>query len=442
MPMDPSARLFRGLPIRYLLVTWILILAAIAYLDRTNVAIAGVQIGRAFGIDDTRLGWVFSAFLAGYAAFQIPGGVLVHRLGPRRVLTIGLLWWGAFTAVTPWISPHMAGALSMLLFIRFFLGAGEAILYPSGNQFVECWFPLSERGRATGIVFGGSGLGSAVAPPLLTAIIFRFGWHVSFWFCAALGALAAVVWYVVARDTPESHPWVTAKELAHIESGREDGRAALRTDADGREPANAGAVPWRGIFTSRSILAVGASYFAYGYVTWIYFGWFYLYLAKVRGLSLRSSAFYSIFPFAAMAIASPAGGVVSDWLTRRFSARAGRCLWPAFALGLTAALVEGGSRVHHAQTASLVLACGAGALYLSQSSFFSFAADFAGRFAGVVTGAVNMCCQIGGAVTATLTPLIAARFGWQASFSTAMVLVVFGALAWLAVDPGERLQSG
>jgi MFS transporter, ACS family, glucarate transporter len=59
----------------------------------------------------------------------------------------------------------------------------------------------------------------------------------------------------------------------------------------------------------------------------------------------------------------------------------------------------------------------------------------------VVAGAMNMCCQIGGAVTASLTPLIAAHFGWEASFLTATALAVCGSLAWLVVDPRDRLKQ-
>lgn len=435
MQMEQSAVRPQRPPIRYLLVFWIMVLSAIAFLDRTNISVAGAQIGRDFRIDNTHLGWVFSAFLVGYAAFQIPAGVLARRFGPRRVLTAGLLWWGVFTALTALAPPHPAGALLGLILIRVALGAGEAVMYPCANQFVERWFPIPERGKANGIIFGGVGLGSATAPPLLTAIILRHGWHASFWFCAVLGVLAGAVWHWVARNTPEQHPWVGAAELDRIAQGRGDAQGAGTA-------ARSTAVPWRKIFLDRSILAVSASYFTYGYVSWIFFSWFYLYLTEVRGLSLRSSAVLSMFPFIAMSLGSLVGGAVSDWLARHVSPRAGRCFLPAFALFLTALLLAAGSRVHQAQSASLVLACGAGALYLSQSSFWSVTADFAGTFAGVVSGAMNMGCQIGGAVTATLTPLIAAHFGWEASFMTATALTVVGAGAWLLVDPGARLAEG
>lgn len=193
------------------------------------------------------------------------------------------------------------------------------------------------------------------------------------------------------------------------------------------------------IFSSKEVLALMGSYFTYGYISWIFFSWFYIYLAQVRGLSLKTSAVYSIFPFIAMTVGSLTGGVASDWLARRMSERVGRCFLPAFALMMTGVFLLIGSRTQDAMTATAVLACGAGSLYVSQSCFWSVTADFAGQFAGVVSSTVNMSCQIGAAVTASLTPLIAAQFGWEASFLTATLLAVLGAAAWLAVNPGARL---
>jgi ACS family glucarate transporter-like MFS transporter len=425
-----------ALPIRYLLVLWLLVLSTIAFLDRTNISIAGVEIGKEFRIDNSHLGWVFSAFLVGYASFQIPGGVLLRRFGPRRVLTFFVLLWGVFTVLTALVPPEMRGALWMLILVRVALGATNAVMYPAANQFIERWFPLHERGKANGIVFGGVGLGSAITPPLLTPIILLYGWHDAFWFCAVAGSLAAAVWFVVARDAPEQHPWVGSEELETIAAGRGD--AAPRADENAKAP---GSVPWMQILASKEVLALTGSYFTYGYIVWIFFSWFYIYLAQVRGLSLKTSAVYSIFPFAAMTVGSLAGGVASDWLARHWSPRAGRCYLPAFALLLTGVLLLVGSRAENAVAATAVLACGAGSLYLSQSCFWSVTADFAGRHAGVVSSTMNMGCQVGAAVTASLTPLIAARFGWEASFLTATVLAVLGASAWLLVNPDARLAG-
>jgi MFS transporter, ACS family, glucarate transporter len=424
-----------GPPIRYMLVVWLMVMGGIAFMDRTNISIAGIELAREYHIDNTHLGWVFSAFLVGYAAFQVPGGMLTRRFGTRKMLTAGVLWWGVFTALTAAAPAGAFGALLTLILIRIALGAGEAVMFPAANQFEERWIPMAERGRSNGIIFGGVGLGSALAPPLLTAIILRYGWHISFWFCALLGVLAGIVWYVAARNTPEEHPWVSAGELQHIASGRGDvdGVAAKTTPQKK-------STPWKKILTSRNILAVTGSYFTYGYVSWIFFSWFYIYLSEERGLSLKTSAWYSMLPFMAMTVGCLLGGAASDWLAANVSARAGRSYLPCFALLLTAALLAAGANAHSAMTASLVLAGGAGALYLSQSSYWSVTADYAGEFTGTVSGAMNMGCQIGGAITASVTPLIAAHFGWTASFMTAAALAALGGIFWLLVDPAARLE--
>jgi ACS family glucarate transporter-like MFS transporter len=415
----------------------------VAFLDRTNISIAGVQIAREFKIDNAHLGWVFSAFLIGYAAFQIPGGILVRRLGPRRVLALAVIWSGLFTALTASVPSSLPGALLVLILIRFSLAAGEAVMYPAANQFVERWFPIDERGKANGIIFGGIGLGSGFTPLLVTAIMLHFGWRASFWLCSVVVLLAGTTWYLTSRDTPEEHPWVHAGELESIVRGRGDDRGKAQNTpatASGRSGGKR-SVPWRKIFRSKEILALTWSYFTFGYVAWIFFSWFYIYLVQVRGLNLKTSAVYSMFPFIAMTVGSVIGGVASDWLARQYSARMGRCILPAFALAFTAVLLLVGSRAHSAQIASLILACGAGALYLSQSCFWSVTADFAGEYSGVVSGTMNTGCQIGGAVTASLTPLIASHFGWEASFLTATVCAALGALAWLTVNPTARLSE-
>ena len=128
-----------------------------------------------------RLGWIFSAFLVAYAAFQIPAGILARRLGPRRVLLFAGVWWAAFTALTAVLPPGFRHAVPLLITVRFALGAGEATMYPAASQFVERWFPVAERGKANGIIFGGVGLGSGLTPYFVTLIILHLGWRASFW---------------------------------------------------------------------------------------------------------------------------------------------------------------------------------------------------------------------------------------------------------------------
>lgn len=223
---------------------------------------------------------------------------------------------------------------------------------------------------------------------------------------------------------------IPAAELKLIQEGREE---------ENEIAAGTRTVPWARIFGSKEVLALTASYFACGYVAWLFFGWFYIYLAQVRGLNLRTSAAYSMVPFIAMTVGCFCGGVLNDWLTRRCNLRAGRCLLPVVALALTAAFLVMGSRAPRAGAASILLACGAACLYLSTSCYWAVAADIAGEFAGVVSGTMNVGAQLGAASTASLTPLVASRYGWEMSFYVAALLSVMGALAWLLVDPKRCL---
>lgn len=404
-------------------------ISAIAYLDRVNISIAGGLIRKEFGLDNIRLGWVFSSFVLGCAFFQAPGGRLADRFGPRRILALAAIWWAVFTALVAAVPAGISGGLIVLLAARFLLGVGEGMVFPASNRLVAAWIPTGERGVANGLIFAGVGAGAGVTPPLITFILLHYGWRTSFCICAAIGLAAGLVWYRIARDRPEEHPWVKPAELEHIRSG-----LPKRMGLEAREK-----VPWRVILGSRSVWALTLSYFAFGYVSYIFFTWFFLYLSAVRGLDLKASAFFGMLPFLAMAAFSPLGGYLSDRLTRRYGHRAGRCGIPVAAMAAAAGFLVLAMQARDARVASIVLAGGAGALYLSTSCFWSVTADIAGSSAGTVSGVMNMGNQIGGAVTASLTPVLANSFGWPSSFLVAAGLCGMGALAWLAVDPRRAL---
>ena len=198
----------KGARFRYILAFWLFILSGVAFLDRTNISIAGLDISREYGLGNQRLGWIFSSFLIGYAVFQLPAGWLSSRFGPRRVLTVGVLLWGAMTALTAMLPTRIEHAVLLLVGVRFVLGAGESVIYPAANQFVARWVPLQERGVINGLIFAGVGAGSGLTPPMLSWLISHHGWRSAFWFSATVGFLVGIVWWLIARDTPEEHPAV------------------------------------------------------------------------------------------------------------------------------------------------------------------------------------------------------------------------------------------
>jgi len=417
---------------RWYLISWLFVLSAVAFLDRVNISIAGSSLAAAYHLNNVQLGWVFSSFLAGYALFQTPAGRLADRLGPRRVLAGGVVWWGVFTALTALVPPNIRNALFLFVCIRFLLGAGEAVVYPASNQFVANWIPARERGVANGWIFAGVGAGAGLSPPLITYVMLHYGWRSSFWLCAVIGLIAGLVWFLIARDRPAEHAGVSPSEMAYIRAGISTGNSQER---------NTKLIPWKSVLKSREVLAITISYFAFGYAAWIFFSWFYIYLAEVRGLNLKASAFYAMLPFLAMAACCPLGGIISDRLTQSYGPRIGRCYFASVVIALAAVFLALGVEVESARLASVVLAGGAGALYLAQSSFWSVTADISGSSPGSVSGFMNMGAQVGGALTASLTPAIASHFGWTTSFLTSAALCLLGALAWMFVDPKRTIES-
>jgi ACS family glucarate transporter-like MFS transporter len=197
--------------VRWTLIGWLFVLSAVAYLDRVNISIAGKLMAQEYALSNQQLGYVFSAFVLGYALFQAPSGRAADRFGARRTLTLAAIWWAVFSSLTA--APFgLAFALPLLLVTRFLLGAGEAVIYPASNRVVAKWIPVSERGLANGVIFMGVGVGAGITPPLVTSVMLRFGWRASFVACGLIGVLAGAVWWLIARDSPDEHRAVSARE--------------------------------------------------------------------------------------------------------------------------------------------------------------------------------------------------------------------------------------
>jgi len=446
--------------IRWLLVAWVALVGAVSFLDRVNISIAARSITQEYRLSDLELGWIFAAFAVGYSLFQIPAGWTADRFGPRRVLAFGAVWWAVFTTLTACIPTGLARAVLIFWSVRFLLGMGECVMYPSSNRWVASWIPTAERGLANGLIFAGVGAGAAFTPPIVAAIMIHLGWRAAFWVCAALGLLVGLGWYALARDHPDQHAWVNEAERKWIREGlptsgenqvartsevevrglRSRGAKELKVrvaDLEGIGPRYS--LSWRTILTSRDVWAITLSYFTYGYVAYIFFIWFYTYLTKVRGLDLKAGSYYGMLPFVAMSLGSATGGWIADAISRRFGRWWGRCGFAAMGLAGAAVFVAVGTHAESAGAASLILAGGAGSLYLSQSAYWALSADLGGPSSGSLSGFVNMGAQIGSAVTAVVTPVLARHFGWNAPFLAAATLCALGSAAWLIVNPNKTL---
>ena len=424
-------RLLRG-RLRWVLISFLFVMSAISYLARVNMSVAGQAVQKEYGWSNVQLGWVLSALILGYAFLQAPAGRLADRFGPRLVIMVGVLWWSLFTMLTAVIPAGLGYSIWLMIVVRALVGMGEAVVFPASNRLVADWIPTSERGLANGLIFSGAGFGSAITPPLITYLLVDVGWKWSFHACAFIGILAGLLWYLLARNRPQKHPFISQAELDRIEAG---------TPAPAKTPGARQALPWGRILRDKQVVLLSLSYFAFCYAVYIFFSWFFIYLNKARGLDLKSSSFYSMLPFLAMMLAAPSGGWIADRVSRRYGKRVGRCGLGLVALTGCALLISLATQVESARISSVILACGAGAVYFGLSSYWAVTADIAGPSAGSASGLMNMVGQIGGVTASSLTPLIADTFGWTPSFLVAAGLCVFGAIIWLFVDPNARLQS-
>lgn len=414
--------------LRWLILGFLFAISVVTYIDRVNISVTARQMMPALGLTDQQMGFVFSSFVVGYALFQIPGGWLGDRWGARIVLTLGLLWWSLFTALTAiTAASSLAGQLGIvgaLAVVRFLLGVGEAVALPTFNRAVTDWLPPDERGLGIGIAIGGIGVGSAVTPPLTAWIMVNYGWQVAFYLSAGLGVALAAMWWFTARDRPVDHPWVARTE-------------ALRS-AD-RTPGEKRTIPWASLKRTPTVWWLVLSYSCLGYVAYVYMSWFYLYLVNVRGFNILLGGFYAAAPFVAILVSCPFGGWITDRLALRYGITNGRKFVGMTGMFLAAVSIAGGAAMESPSLAIASLSLGAGWLYFTVGAYWSSTSDLSRAHAGSLSGMMNMGANLGGALSPTITPWIAGQWGWSASLGTAAAIALLGGILWLHIDPGKGL---
>lgn len=416
---------------RWAILGLLLCISIVTYVDRVNISVTARQMMPALGLTEFEMGEVFSAFVVGYALFQIPGGWLGDRLGPRRVLALALVWWSAFTALTAVAAslPQAAvlGTLGSLVVVRFLMGCGEAAALPNFNRTVANWLPPTERGFGMGLAIGGLGIGSALTPPVTAWIMVNFGWQTAFYAAGLLGLAIAAGWYAYATDRPEEHPHVNAAEAALIAGSAPPVERMDRT------------VPWPLFARTPTVWWLVLSYTCLGYVAYVYLSWFYLYLVNVRGFGVLRGAVFAAAPFLAISLLCPLGGWATDRLAVHLDVNRGRAWVGGSGMLLASLCILGGAFTPSAMSALLLLSLGAGWLYFSVGAYWASTVDLSKSHAGTLSGLMNTGANVGGALSPTLTPWLAEHFGWPAALGGAALMALAGCLFWLGIKPGDGL---
>lgn len=413
-----------GLPVRFRILTVLMVVSLVNYLLRNNLSYVLPSIRTEFHFSSAQLGWIVGAFNCSYTLFQIPSGALGDAYGPRRVLALAAVGWSALTALTGFAPQLLAasatGVMASLMFARFILGLMQAPMYPVAARSIANWFPVGAWGFPNAMLSAGLTVGQALTGPLVTLLIVRFGWRESFYAVAPLGLLAGLWWWRYGTDTPEQHLAIRSDELQVIRAGR--GAPDRRTRS----------FSWRAALARRDVLLIAAAYFCMNYVFFIFAQWLFTYLVESRGFSLLESGVLATMPFIVGAILAAVGGVVCDWLCLRVGPRWGCALPAVTGLLLVAVLLIMGLQVRNPYLAVALLSLCFGFTQFTEGSYWAAATYAAGPHTGTATGLMNT----GGNMPSLLAPvfgLLVDRLGWQTTIASGSVFAVLGAILWLMV---------
>ena len=422
--------------VRWQILAILSLIMVVTAFGRLNLGIAGKSIQEEFHLSSQAMGWIFGAFAFGYALFQVPSGWAADRFGPRKTLTLAILWWATLTMAMNLV-PYFALRLSLNLawtfgVVRFLTGLGEAASYPNANRMVAFWTAKRERGIGSSLLLGGVGAGGVIAPALFASSVQRWGWQSSFLVSGILAIIVALVWFTFSTDRPEEHPRVSPGELAIIGADKRGGSSAPHTLAK---------TPWRKILSNRSVWALLVSYFFHGYTPFIYFAWFFIYLTRVRGLTVAKGGFWGTTPFIAMTLLSPLGGWLSDRAVERFGTRRGRQSTVWIGMTLSALLLWLGSRTANNTTAILLLAGAAGFSNFAAPSWWATCIDIAPNHSGSLSALMNTCANTAGGIAPVLTAHIATRVGWTSALDFAAFMSFTAGLVWIFVDASNSAEK-
>ncbi|MEO7995965.1 MAG: MFS transporter [Gemmatimonadaceae bacterium] len=420
---------------RYTVVFFALALAMVTYIDRVAISQASGDIRRDLGFGPKEMGWVFSAFTIAYALFEIPGGWLGDRIGPRRVLLRVVSMWSLFTAAT-----GLTWNLASMLVCRFCFGAGEAGCFPNLTKVFTIWLPSDERPRAQGVLWLSARWGGAFTPALVALILHFLNWRWAFALFGLLGVVWAVAFANWFRDRPADHPAVNAAELALLDG------------AERNAPAHA-AVPWKRFVSSPSVWLLWLQYAGLSYGWYFYITWLPTYLREARGMPLEKSAVLAGLPLFFGGI----GCFVGGWIARRLGRTAvgvGSARKSVAALGMLGAglLILTVSHVESPMFAIFILGLASFSNDLAIANAWAACMDVGGRYAGSLSGSMNMMGNVGGAIGAVVVgyilesgrvsaDAIPSLGSWSTAFTVAAVVYGVAAVAWLMLDPVTSLDS-
>jgi len=433
-----AAKKISGSPthVRWYVMGCITLVTILNYLDRLNFSIAGKYIQDELSLSTQTMGWVFSSFLLGYAICQVPGGWAGDKYGPRDVLTVAILVWSTFTAFTG-LAPDLPitriiGVAGSLMVVRFLVGVGESANSPNSNKIVSSWMGSHHRGFGSSFTILGIGIGGAMTPPIISLVMQHWGWRSSFYLSGLVGLFITLLWQWYVTDTPEEHSSVNEPELQIIRAGRTE-----RTSASSTSQRKI----WRKMLSDRSVWGLMLGYFCQGYPIYFFHTWFFIYLVRVRHLSISQGGIWGATPYIGVVLLAPLGGWFSDIAVRRLGRRQGRRMGAWIGMFSSGILLWLGSNAPNRIAAIILLSLGAGFNMFAATTFWATCIDLTEEYTGSLSGLMNTFGNLGGWLSPILTAYIATHFGWTVALDCTAAVSIVSGLCWFLIRADRSLDS-
>ncbi|GAA3838324.1 MFS transporter [[Pseudomonas] carboxydohydrogena] len=400
-----------------LLITCLMYL--IFYVDRVNISTAAPFMQKDLGLTATQLGLAFSAFAYPYAFFQIAGGWLGDRLGPRVTLALCAALVGLATIWTGFV-----GGLAALFLSRLALGMGEGPAFPTATRALANWMRPDQRAFAQGITHAFSRAGNALTPPLIALIVVSFSWRDSFIFLGVAALIWAVVWFIYFRDDPRTHSQITPEELT------------------GLPPATVVAtrksVPWGPLL--KRIMPVTLTDFCYGWILWLYLNWLPSFFLHEFNLNIKKSALFAAGVFLAGVVGDTVGGLLSDRILKK-TGDVNKARVSVIVLGFLGSFcfMLPIVFVHDLTTVATCLSFAFFFAELIVAPIWAIPMDIAPEFSGSASGFMNFGFGMAGIISPVVFGYAIDLTGrWDVPFIGSLAFLLIGAMLAFTCKPGER----
>jgi MFS family permease len=334
--------------------------------------------------------------------------------------------------MTGWV-----GSLYGLMFARFFFGFAQSGAYPTSSAIVRRWFPVSSRGRASGLIAFGGRLGGALAPFLTTLLILQVGsWRTVLSVYGLLGIAIAGAYYWIVRDRPSEHPACNRSEQELIGQIPDDAKPELRDIAK-----------MIGLYCgSRSLWLNSLGQFCVN-IGWAFLvTWLPTYLKETHKVSEQQGAFMVTLVLATGMLGQLLGGRATDWSVKRFGLRKGRVFPIAVANCIAGCSYLGCLMIDSVW--GVVICCAIVSLMtdFANPSIWAFMQDVGGRNTGAIFGWANMWGNFGASVSSKVVPLLLAYgsssgSGQSLVFITCACAFFIAGCAALGMDATKPLQT-